>query len=64
MGVVMKAAQAKLTREDGGRQSAERKSEVSTRMTPPETEKKFRSYVPEKTDDAGVHASARSCWAW
>ena len=55
MGMVMKAAQARLQGKtvDGKALSDKVRSRLT--MTPPESEKKFRSYVPDKTDHARVH---------
>ena len=33
-------------------------------MTPPDEQKKFRSYVPDKTDMREFTLRAPSCWAW
>ena len=50
MGMVMKATQAKLAGKTVDGKALSEKVRSRLAMTPPQTEKKFRSYVPDKTD--------------
>ena len=47
--------------QDRGRQSAERKSEVQTFMTPPKDSRSYQPFVPREHEDAGVHAGGPCC---
>ena len=64
MGVVMKAAQAKLTGKDRGRKSAERKSEVADFHDASQTERRAPAVRAGKHEDEGVHAAGGAARAW